>query len=232
MLAARCAALPRRPHVASSASPLNRPRWRRMRRSSRARRPPCRSRPAVTPLLSCWSSTCSPTAAARSTGREPGPPRLPKSPYQPAWTTDVRLARDPHRRRQLPFLFRSCHLGPRLMSAGNLFGLVSRCSSSRTWSTHFSAGRSSVSGIGIGQIVVYARLLIALGYPLGLYMARVYTGTPLPRCRRARARLLRLLGGAPARAELEGLRRRRCSSSAASSRSPSTGSCGSRATSS
>jgi K+-transporting ATPase ATPase A chain len=32
-----------------------------------------------------------------------------------------------------------------------------------------------VSGQGIGQILVYAVVLIALAYPLGLYMARVYT---------------------------------------------------------
>jgi potassium-transporting ATPase potassium-binding subunit len=32
-----------------------------------------------------------------------------------------------------------------------------------------------VSGQGVGQILVYAVVLIALAYPLGLYMARVYT---------------------------------------------------------
>ncbi len=32
-----------------------------------------------------------------------------------------------------------------------------------------------MSGQGISQIVVYALVLVALGYPLGLYMARVYT---------------------------------------------------------
>jgi K+-transporting ATPase ATPase A chain len=32
-----------------------------------------------------------------------------------------------------------------------------------------------MSGEGIGQIVLYAVVLIAFGYPLGLYMARVYT---------------------------------------------------------
>ena len=31
-----------------------------------------------------------------------------------------------------------------------------------------------MSGQGISQIIVYAIVLIALGYPLGLYMARVY----------------------------------------------------------
>ena len=32
-----------------------------------------------------------------------------------------------------------------------------------------------MTGQGIGQILVYAVVLIALGYPLGIYMARVYT---------------------------------------------------------
>jgi K+-transporting ATPase ATPase A chain len=32
-----------------------------------------------------------------------------------------------------------------------------------------------VSGQGIGQILVYAAVLVALGYPLGIYMARVYS---------------------------------------------------------
>ena len=31
-----------------------------------------------------------------------------------------------------------------------------------------------MGGQGIAQILVYAIVLIALGYPLGLYMARVY----------------------------------------------------------
>ena len=31
-----------------------------------------------------------------------------------------------------------------------------------------------MSGQGIGQILFYAVVLIALGYPLGIYMARVY----------------------------------------------------------
>src|SRR5689334_9529659 len=31
-----------------------------------------------------------------------------------------------------------------------------------------------MSGQGISQIVVYAIVLVALGYPLGIYMARVY----------------------------------------------------------
>jgi K+-transporting ATPase A subunit len=33
-----------------------------------------------------------------------------------------------------------------------------------------------MSGQGIGQILFYAVALIALAYPLGLYMARVYNG--------------------------------------------------------
>ena len=32
-----------------------------------------------------------------------------------------------------------------------------------------------MSGQGISQILVYAVALVALGYPLGLWMARVYT---------------------------------------------------------
>ena len=32
-----------------------------------------------------------------------------------------------------------------------------------------------MTGQGISQIVLYALVLIALGYPLGLYMARIYT---------------------------------------------------------
>jgi len=37
-----------------------------------------------------------------------------------------------------------------------------------------------VSGQGIGQIVVYAVVLTALGYPLGIWMAKVYTAERLP----------------------------------------------------
>ena len=32
-----------------------------------------------------------------------------------------------------------------------------------------------MSGQGIAQIVFYSVVLIALGYPLGVFMARVYT---------------------------------------------------------
>ena len=65
-----------------------------------------------------------------------------------------------------------------------------------------------MTGQGIGQILVYAVVLIALGYPLGLYMARVYT-TPGARLPLARGRA-RLLPARPrrraARAGLEELR--------------------------
>jgi potassium-transporting ATPase potassium-binding subunit len=37
-----------------------------------------------------------------------------------------------------------------------------------------------VNGQGIGQIIVYAVVLIALGYPLGIYMAKIYTAERLP----------------------------------------------------
>jgi potassium-transporting ATPase potassium-binding subunit len=37
-----------------------------------------------------------------------------------------------------------------------------------------------VSGQGIGQIIVYAVVLTALGYPLGIWMAKVYTSERLP----------------------------------------------------
>ncbi len=51
-----------------------------------------------------------------------------------------------------------------------------------------------MSGQGIGQIVVYAVVLIALGYPLGLWMARVYTAERLPFGSLERG-FLRLVGG-------------------------------------
>ena len=44
-----------------------------------------------------------------------------------------------------------------------------------------------MSGQGIAQILFYVVVLIALGYPLGLYMARVYAE---PRSPRADASLL------------------------------------------
>ena len=37
-----------------------------------------------------------------------------------------------------------------------------------------------MNGQGIGQIIVYAVVLIALGYPLGIYMAKIYTAERLP----------------------------------------------------
>jgi K+-transporting ATPase ATPase A chain len=51
-----------------------------------------------------------------------------------------------------------------------------------------------VSGQGIGQILVYVAVLIALAYPLGLYMARVYTAPRLPLAFLERG-FLRLVGG-------------------------------------
>src|SRR6266850_672364 len=37
-----------------------------------------------------------------------------------------------------------------------------------------------MSGQGIGQLIVWSALLVALAYPLGLWMARVYTVPRLP----------------------------------------------------
>jgi potassium-transporting ATPase potassium-binding subunit len=51
-----------------------------------------------------------------------------------------------------------------------------------------------VSGQGIAQILVYAVVLVALGYPLGLWMARVYTAERLPLAFIERG-FLRLVGG-------------------------------------
>jgi len=45
-----------------------------------------------------------------------------------------------------------------------------------------------MSGQGIGQILFYAAALVALGYPLGLYMARVYNNEQF--CMRGRLRFL------------------------------------------
>src|SRR5262249_55535399 len=39
--------------------------------------------------------------------------------------------------------------------------------------------KALVSAQGIAQIAVYAVVLIVLAYPLGVYMARVYSGRPL-----------------------------------------------------
>ena len=52
-----------------------------------------------------------------------------------------------------------------------------------------------MTGQGIAQILVYVVVLIALGYPLGIYMARVYSddasaARPAALPRRDRARLL------------------------------------------
>jgi K+-transporting ATPase ATPase A chain len=51
-----------------------------------------------------------------------------------------------------------------------------------------------VTGQGIGQILVYAVVLFGLGYPLGLWMARVYTAERLPLAALERG-FLRLVGG-------------------------------------
>ncbi len=51
-----------------------------------------------------------------------------------------------------------------------------------------------MTGQGVGQILVYAGALLALGYPLGLWMARVYTAERLPGARLERG-FLRLVGG-------------------------------------
>ena len=51
-----------------------------------------------------------------------------------------------------------------------------------------------MSGQGISQIVVYAIVLVVLGYPLGLWMARVYTAERLPLAALERG-FLRLVGG-------------------------------------
>ena len=76
-----------------------------------------------------------------------------------------------------------------------------------------------MTGQGIAQIVVYAVVLIALAYPLGLYMARVYApALPRPLAVRARARLLPARAHRPRSASRTGrATRRRCSSSASSS---------------
>jgi K+-transporting ATPase ATPase A chain len=51
-----------------------------------------------------------------------------------------------------------------------------------------------MSGQGIGQILVYAGVLVALAYPLGLWMARVYTAERLPGAWLEHG-FLRLVGG-------------------------------------
>jgi K+-transporting ATPase ATPase A chain len=51
-----------------------------------------------------------------------------------------------------------------------------------------------MTGQGIAQIVFYAAVLIGLGYPLGLWMARVYTAGRLPLASLERG-FLRLVGG-------------------------------------
>ena len=51
-----------------------------------------------------------------------------------------------------------------------------------------------MTGQGIGQILLYAVVLTGLGYPLGLWMARVYTAERLPGASLERG-FLRLVGG-------------------------------------
>jgi potassium-transporting ATPase potassium-binding subunit len=52
-----------------------------------------------------------------------------------------------------------------------------------------------MGGQGISQIVLYSIVLIALGYPLGVFMARVYSRERLDRGERLTCRLLRVDGG-------------------------------------
>jgi K+-transporting ATPase ATPase A chain len=52
-----------------------------------------------------------------------------------------------------------------------------------------------VNGQGLGQIIVYAVVLIALSYPLGIYMAKIYTADRLPLGSLERG-FLRLVGNA------------------------------------
>src|SRR5262245_6559985 len=63
------------------------------------------------------------------------------------------------------------------MSAGDVFGLVVALAVFVYLVYALLRGeRFLVSGQGIFQIVFYAVILVALGYPLGAYMARIYTG--------------------------------------------------------
>ena len=84
-----------------------------------------------------------------------------------------------------------------------------------------------MSGQGIGQILVYAVVLIALGYPLGIWMARVYGREREGVVERG---FYRLLGRKSSGSRTGRRTARTCSSSASSSRSSSTGSSASRAT--
>ena len=52
-----------------------------------------------------------------------------------------------------------------------------------------------MNGQGITQIVVYSIVLIVLGYPLGIYMAKIYTAERLPLGSLERG-FLRLVGNA------------------------------------
>ena len=90
-----------------------------------------------------------------------------------------------------------------------------------------------MSGQGIAQIVVYVVVLVALAYPLGMYMARVF-GTP--EARRASLAAIergfyRLVRTDPKREQdWKSYAQDRRSSSASSSRSSSTRSSGCRGT--
>ena len=84
---------------------------------------------------------------------------------------------------------------PRLMSAAEIFGLALSLAVFAYLCYALFRGEKPVSAISIGQIVFYAVVLIVLGMPLGLYMARVYSAEGGVFTRRfglgaARARLL------------------------------------------
>ena len=77
------------------------------------------------------------------------------------------------------------------MSAADAFGLAISIARVRLPRLRAVPRGAPVSGQGIAQIVVYAVVLVALAYPLGLYMARVYApGFRVRWLVRARARLL------------------------------------------
>ena len=87
-----------------------------------------------------------------------------------------------------------------------------------------------MNGQGIGQILVYAVVLVALGYPLGLCMARVYTRGAPARAGRARARLLARSSARRREQDWKAYAKTRRSSSAPLLRGSSTRSSGSRGT--
>ena len=68
------------------------------------------------------------------------------------------------------------------MSAGDAFGLaISLLILVYLVYALFRGENLLVGGQGIAQIVVYAVVLIALAYPLGMYMARVFGSLTAPR---------------------------------------------------